>query len=73
MQEIDHPTAGTFKTIGPVWRFSDTPARIQSPPPTLGQHTEEVLGKLGVSRAEIRRLENLGILGKPSSFSRSSR
>jgi len=64
VQEIDHPTAGKFKTIGPVWRFSDTPAKIQSPPPMLGQHTEEVLGKLGLSREELRRLANSGVLGK---------
>ena len=64
VQEIDHPTAGKFKTIGPVWRFSETPAKIQSPPPMLGQHTEEVLGKLGVSREEVRRLENSGIVGR---------
>lgn len=64
VQEIDHPTVGKFKTIGPVWRFSDTPAKIQSPPPTLGQHTEEVLEKLGVSGDEIRRLVNAGIVGK---------
>jgi crotonobetainyl-CoA:carnitine CoA-transferase CaiB-like acyl-CoA transferase len=66
VQELDHPTAGKFKTIGPVWRFSDTPAKIQSPPPLLGQHTKEVLEKLGVSREERHRLENLGIVGKPS-------
>ncbi|NOT55122.1 MAG: CoA transferase [Deltaproteobacteria bacterium] len=64
VQEIDHPTVGKFKTIGPVWRFSDTPAKIQSPPPTLGQHTEEVLEKLGVSGDEMRRLVNAGIVGK---------
>lgn len=67
VQEIDHPTVGKFKTIGPVWRFSETPAHIQSPPPTLGQHTEAILIELGVSREELRRLESLGVV-KAASF-----
>jgi formyl-CoA transferase len=41
--EIDHPTAGSFKTVRPVARFSETPNSIRMPPPTLGQHTDEVL------------------------------
>ncbi|MGE0825977.1 MAG: CaiB/BaiF CoA transferase family protein [Candidatus Binatia bacterium] len=64
IQEVDHPTAGTFKTIGPVWRFADTPAQIQSPPPTLGQHTEEVLTNLGLTREEIEKLREVGVIGR---------
>jgi formyl-CoA transferase len=41
--EIEHPTAGTFKTVRPVARFSNTPNSIRMPPPTLGQHTDEIL------------------------------
>ena len=63
VRQIDHPTAGTFKTIGPVWRFSDTQARIQSPPPTLGQHTEAVLQRLGLSTEEIQRLKTERVIG----------
>lgn len=62
VQEIDHPTAGTFKTIGPVWRFSDTEAKVQSPPPTLGQHTEEVLKGLEFSREKIQQLRVDGVI-----------
>jgi formyl-CoA transferase len=63
VQEIDHPTVGPFKTVRPVWRFSDTAAKIQSPPPTLGQHTEEVLTRVGYSREAITRLREHGIIG----------
>lgn len=63
IQELDHPTAGTFKTIGPVWRFADTPAKMQSPPPTLGQHTDEILTALGVSAKEISQLRASGVIG----------
>jgi crotonobetainyl-CoA:carnitine CoA-transferase CaiB-like acyl-CoA transferase len=63
VQEIDHPTAGMFKTIGPVWRFSDTAAHVQSPPPTLGQHTEEILQRLGFSPEKIQALRAGGVIG----------
>jgi crotonobetainyl-CoA:carnitine CoA-transferase CaiB-like acyl-CoA transferase len=63
VQEIDHPTAGRFKTIGPVWRFSATEAKIQSPPPTLGQHTEEILRRIGLSAEEIQKLKKAGVAG----------
>ena len=63
VREIEHPTAGTFETIGPVWRFSDTPAAVQSPPPTLGQHTDEILHGLGYSSDDIQRLRVASIVG----------
>lgn len=63
VQEIAHPTAGSFKTIGPVWRFSDTAAKIQSPPPRLGQHTEEILAKLGFGSEDIQRLRAARVIG----------
>ena len=30
VQEVEHPTAGTFKVLGPVAKLSQTPAKIQS-------------------------------------------
>ena len=63
VREIEHPTAGTFETVGPVWRFSDTPAAVQSPPPTLGQHTDEILLGLGYSSDDIERLRVTSIIG----------
>lgn len=62
IREIDHPTAGTFKTIGPVWRFSDTVANVQGPPPTLGQHTEEILRGLGFGPEKIQELRAGGVI-----------
>jgi crotonobetainyl-CoA:carnitine CoA-transferase CaiB-like acyl-CoA transferase len=62
IQEIEHPTAGRFKTIRPVWNFTDTKAEMRTPPPTLGQHTGEILERFGVSSAEIKRLRQARIV-----------
>jgi len=60
--EIHHPTVGAFQTVAPFIRFSETPLGIQSPPPTIGQHTREVLSGLGLSDAEIERFRASGIV-----------
>jgi formyl-CoA transferase len=44
--EIAHASGAPLKLLGLVPKFSATPARVQSPPPLLGQHTEEVLREL---------------------------
>jgi crotonobetainyl-CoA:carnitine CoA-transferase CaiB-like acyl-CoA transferase len=42
-------------------RFSGTPIEHKVAPPTLGQHTDEVLRALGKSEAELARLRADGI------------
>jgi len=57
LREVQHPTVGKTKQIGAVLKFSESDSRIQSPPPVLGQDTEEVLTSLaGLSPEEVRRL-----------------
>jgi formyl-CoA transferase len=41
--ETEHASAGSVKLTGFPYKFSQTPADVLRPPPTLGQHTEEVL------------------------------
>jgi crotonobetainyl-CoA:carnitine CoA-transferase CaiB-like acyl-CoA transferase len=43
VRTVEHPTAGEVKMLGIPFRFSDTPASVRRAPPTLGQHTDEVL------------------------------
>jgi len=38
-----HPAIGTIETLAPVVRLSRTPAAVTLPPPTLGEHTQEIL------------------------------
>jgi crotonobetainyl-CoA:carnitine CoA-transferase CaiB-like acyl-CoA transferase len=44
-----HPEKGEQATIAPAPRFSDTPWRDLEAPPTVGQHTAEILAELGLS------------------------
>jgi succinate--hydroxymethylglutarate CoA-transferase len=55
--EQDHPTAGTFRSLGAPLKLAGTPVRPGTPPPRLGEHTVQVLrDDLGLSMAEIASL-----------------
>ncbi|HET7598037.1 MAG TPA: CoA transferase [Burkholderiales bacterium] len=62
VRTVEHPTAGEVKLLGIPFRFSGTPASVRRAPPTLGQHTEQVLREeLGLSDERIAglRAENI--------------
>ena len=57
VRSVKHPTIGQLKMLGIPFRFSDTPASVRRAPPTLGQHTEQVLREeLGLSDERIAAL-----------------
>jgi CoA:oxalate CoA-transferase len=57
VREVLHPTCGKIKVTGVPVKLSQTPGRVELPPPTLGQHTEEILtGVLGYPKTEVERL-----------------
>lgn len=58
--EQAHPTAGPVRSLGNPVHLSDTPASYRLAPPTLGQHTIEVLTELGYGAAEIEQLRAQG-------------
>ena len=61
--ELPHPKAGKVPLVRSPMRFSKTPVQHEVPPPTLGQHTDEVLRDfLKKSPAEIARLRSAGIV-----------
>lgn len=51
--EIDHPVIGISKVNGNPVKLMDMMPRINCPAPTLGQHNEEVLERLGYTREQI--------------------
>jgi len=61
--EVEHPQGGCVKMPGNPVKLSDTPAETYSPPPLLGQHTDEVLMTLlGKSAHELEILRSEGVI-----------
>lgn len=61
--EIDHPVAGKISAAGVTMKLSDTPLTIRRPPPTLGQHTTEILGDwLALSDIQIKDLTDEAVV-----------
>jgi crotonobetainyl-CoA:carnitine CoA-transferase CaiB-like acyl-CoA transferase len=58
VETVPHPTVGDLKMLGIPFKFSDTPATVRRPPPLLGEHTDEVLGELGMDKAAIAKLRD---------------
>jgi crotonobetainyl-CoA:carnitine CoA-transferase CaiB-like acyl-CoA transferase len=60
--EVPHPLAGKVQLIRNPVRMSETPLDHYVAPPTIGQHTDEVLAELGVSETAAAELRQAGII-----------
>jgi formyl-CoA transferase len=61
--DLPHPLAGHVPLVRNPIRLSGTPLEYRSPPPTLGQHTDEVLGGLlGLGADELARLRESKVI-----------
>lgn len=61
--ELQHPTAGPIRSLGIPYRFSDTAAAIDRPPPVLGADTDQVLTQiLGLAPATIDAYRRDGVI-----------
>ena len=63
---VEHATLGPVRQLRPPIVMSDTPGSVQSAPPILGQHTEQVLGELGLTSDEIVSLVRRGVVALAS-------
>ena len=60
--ERDHPTAGRTTLLAPWIHLSKTPTSIHHDAPAIGQHTDEVLGGLGLTTADLADLRAQGVV-----------
>jgi len=60
--EVEHPKMGKMKLVGNAVDMSRTPPSIDSPPPVLGEHTDEVLAALGYASPAIADLRSKGAI-----------
>ena len=57
VQSIDHAAIGAMRVLGVPVKLSETPGAVRTAPPTLGQHTDQILRTdLELSDAEITHL-----------------
>ena len=59
---LPHPKARHVTMMGVPMRLHATPPGAAAPPPTLGQHTDQVLRALGYRPAAVRRLRADGVV-----------
>lgn len=58
IEKVDHPACGPIKLVNHPVKYSRAEPKIRSPPPTLGEHTDEVLRELlDFNDAEIEDLK----------------
>lgn len=60
--DVEHPRAGTVKTLGAPVKFHGTPASINSAAPLLGQHSLEILTEAGFTDADIELFIDKGVV-----------
>jgi crotonobetainyl-CoA:carnitine CoA-transferase CaiB-like acyl-CoA transferase len=51
IKEVPHPKVGTVKLVGGGVNLSDTPTEIKTPAPLHGEHTDEILARIGVTKS----------------------
>jgi crotonobetainyl-CoA:carnitine CoA-transferase CaiB-like acyl-CoA transferase len=60
--DIDHPEAGRLTYPGAPFKLSENPTHVRCAAPLMGQHNEEVYGRLSLSRQDLVRLREGGVI-----------
>ena len=63
LADVEHPELGaTLQYPGRPYDFSETPWAIRRRPPLRGEHTDEVLGELGITGDRLAALRSEGVV-----------
>ena len=60
--EVEHPKLGPVRQVAFPVQMSGTPARVVTPPPELGEHTDELLHGLGYDGTTIAAFRRDGVV-----------
>ena len=60
LQTLEHPSAGEFRLVAPPVRTGEPPPA--RPGPRLGEHTEEILKRIGYQDGRIAELRAAGVI-----------
>ncbi|WAM14818.1 CaiB/BaiF CoA transferase family protein [Rhodococcus sp. JS3073] len=63
--EVDGADGTQHTTLGAPWNLSSVPSSSRAGAPTLGQHTAEILGRLGYSPEDIADLQAQRVIHLP--------
>ncbi len=63
VEAAEHATLGAVRVLGVPVKLSDTPGSVRTAPPTLGQHTDQILrDDLELTDAEIAQLRGTHVI-----------
>lgn len=62
LHHVPHPCGVQVPQVASPMRFQDATLQIQSAPPLLGQHSEDILGELGYASDDIATLRETGVI-----------
>lgn len=60
--DVEHPERGTVRYVRHPGIYPKSPATLRRHPPKYGEHTDELLGELGLDSAEISALRESGVI-----------
>jgi crotonobetainyl-CoA:carnitine CoA-transferase CaiB-like acyl-CoA transferase len=63
--EYVQPKIGRMRQFGSLIDFSETPGRVRSAPPMVGEHTREILSWLGYADDDMQALKDEGVVYWP--------